>query len=35
MPDDGHLLNLFHDWTPDENTRHEILIETPASLFGK
>jgi 2-pyrone-4,6-dicarboxylate lactonase len=35
MPDDGHLLDLFHDWTPDENTRHHFLIETPASLSGK
>ncbi len=26
MPDDGHLLDLFMDWTPDEKTR--------ASHFG-
>jgi 2-pyrone-4,6-dicarboxylate lactonase len=33
MPDDGHLLDLFHDWTPDETTRRCILVETPARLF--
>ena len=35
MPDDGHLLDLFHDWTPNERTRHRILVETPHRLFGK
>jgi predicted TIM-barrel fold metal-dependent hydrolase len=35
MPDDGHLLDLFCDWTPDEKTRHQILVDTPARLFGK
>jgi 2-pyrone-4,6-dicarboxylate lactonase len=34
MPDDGHLLDLFHDWTPDEKTRRRILVETPTRLFG-
>ena len=34
MPDDGHLLDLFYDWTPDEATRRRILVETPARLFG-
>jgi predicted TIM-barrel fold metal-dependent hydrolase len=34
MPDDGHLLDLFHDWTPDEATRRRILVDTPARLFG-
>jgi predicted TIM-barrel fold metal-dependent hydrolase len=34
MPDDGHLLDLFMDWTPDETTRRRILVETPARLFG-
>jgi predicted TIM-barrel fold metal-dependent hydrolase len=33
MPDDGHLLDLFHDWTPDEATRRRILVETPQRLF--
>ena len=35
MPDDGHLLDLFMEWTPDENMRRRILVETPARLFGR
>ena len=34
MPDDGHLLDLFHDWTPDAETRRKILVATPERLFG-
>jgi len=34
MPDDGHLLDLFHDWTPDQGARRRILVETPARLFA-
>ena len=34
MPDDGHLLDLFYDWTPDEEARRRILVETPERLFG-
>jgi predicted TIM-barrel fold metal-dependent hydrolase len=34
MPDDGHLLDLFFDWTPDEHTRRLILADTPARLLG-
>ena len=34
MPDDGHLLDLLFDWTPDEAVRRRILVETPARLFG-
>jgi len=34
MPDDGHLLDLFHDWTPDAQTRRRILVDTPKRLFG-
>jgi predicted TIM-barrel fold metal-dependent hydrolase len=33
MPDDGHLMDLFCDWTPDEATRRQILVDTPARLF--
>jgi predicted TIM-barrel fold metal-dependent hydrolase len=33
MPDDGHLMDLFCEWTPDEAMRRRILIETPARLF--
>jgi predicted TIM-barrel fold metal-dependent hydrolase len=35
MPDDGHLLDLFHAWTPHEQLRRRILVDTPARLFGK
>ena len=35
MPDDGHLLDLFMDWTPDAAVRSKILVETPARLFGR
>ena len=34
MPDEGHLLDLFTEWTPDEAERRKILVETPARLFG-
>jgi 2-pyrone-4,6-dicarboxylate lactonase len=34
MPDDGHLLDLFYDWTPDEKVRRQILVDTPARLFA-
>ncbi len=34
MPDDGHLLDLFYDWTPDAAMRQQILIKTPARLFA-
>jgi 2-pyrone-4,6-dicarboxylate lactonase len=35
MPDDGHLLDLFHAWTPNDAMRRKILVETPARLFGR
>lgn len=35
MPDDGHLLDLFHSWTPDEKMRNCILVDTPQRLFGR
>jgi predicted TIM-barrel fold metal-dependent hydrolase len=35
MPDDGHLLDLFHAWTPDAHIRRRILVDTPARLFGR
>ena len=34
MPDDGHLVDLLMDWTPDLRLRRRILVETPARLFG-
>jgi predicted TIM-barrel fold metal-dependent hydrolase len=34
MPDDGHLFDLFHDWTPNAEIRRRILVDTPTRLFG-
>ena len=34
MPNDGHLLDLFNAWTPNEEIRHQILAENPARLYG-
>ncbi|WP_050630332.1 amidohydrolase family protein [Bradyrhizobium viridifuturi] len=34
MPDAGHLLDLFYEWTPDAATRHRILVDNPAKLYG-
>jgi predicted TIM-barrel fold metal-dependent hydrolase len=33
MPDDGHLLDLFNAWTPDEAVRRKILVDNPARLY--
>jgi predicted TIM-barrel fold metal-dependent hydrolase len=34
MPNAGHLLDLFNEWTPDEATRRKILVTNPARLYG-
>jgi predicted TIM-barrel fold metal-dependent hydrolase len=34
MPDAGHLLDLFVEWTPNEATRRRILVTNPARLYG-
>lgn len=34
MPEDGHLLDLFNEWTPDAGLREKILVENPARLYG-
>ena len=34
MPDAGHLLDLFTEWTPDEAVRRKILTDNPARLYG-
>lgn len=34
MPNDGHLLDLFNAWTPNEKIRQRILAENPARLYG-
>ena len=33
MPDDGHLLDLFNAWTPNEAVRRRILVDNPARLY--
>jgi 2-pyrone-4,6-dicarboxylate lactonase len=35
MPDDGHLVDLFHAWTPDPRHRQLILVDTPTRLFSR
>ncbi|PZW48321.1 putative TIM-barrel fold metal-dependent hydrolase [Humitalea rosea] len=34
IPDAGHLLDLFLDWTPDAEIHRKILSENPARLYG-
>jgi predicted TIM-barrel fold metal-dependent hydrolase len=34
MPNDGDLLDLLWQWAPDPATRHRILCENPAALYG-
>ncbi|HZN27775.1 MAG TPA: amidohydrolase family protein [Xanthobacteraceae bacterium] len=34
MPDVGHLLDLFQQWTPDQAIRRRILVDNPARLYG-
>jgi predicted TIM-barrel fold metal-dependent hydrolase len=33
-PDDAVLLDLLLKWAPNEQTRHRILVENPALLYG-
>jgi len=33
-PNDAALLDLLHQWTPDENTWRQILVANPAVLYG-
>jgi D-galactarolactone isomerase len=33
-PDDAVLLDLLQEWTLEEATRHRILVENPAELYG-
>lgn len=33
-PDDAVLFDLLAQWAPDEATRHRILVENPAELYG-
>lgn len=34
MPDAGHLLELFQQWTPDPAVQRGILVSNPAKLYG-
>ncbi|MGZ5098852.1 MAG: amidohydrolase family protein [Usitatibacter sp.] len=33
-PDDAVLFDLLQEWARDEETRHKILVENPAELYG-
>lgn len=33
MPDTGHLLDLFNEWTTDAALRKKILVDNPARLY--
>ena len=33
-PDDATLFDLMAKWAPDATTRHRILVENPAELYG-
>jgi D-galactarolactone isomerase len=33
-PDDAVLFDLLAQWAPDQATRHRILVENPAELYG-
>jgi len=33
MPNDGDLVDLFHEWFPDAGTRRRILIDNPSRLY--
>jgi predicted TIM-barrel fold metal-dependent hydrolase len=33
-PDDAVLFDLLADWAPDDQTRHRILVDNPARLYG-
>lgn len=34
MPNVGHLLDLFQEWTPDATARRRILVDNPARFYG-
>lgn len=34
MPNDGDLLDLFCDWTPDAAVRKQVLVTHPETLYG-
>ncbi|QIT54486.1 amidohydrolase family protein [Aquisalimonas sp. 2447] len=34
VPDDGALINAFHQWISDIEIRHDILVRNPGRLYG-
>ncbi len=34
MPDDGQLVDLLEEFVPDAATRHKVLVDNPARLYG-
>ena len=34
IPNDGRLFDVFAGWVPDAKTRHTILVDNPARLYG-
>ncbi|GGX80028.1 amidohydrolase family protein [Massilia dura] len=34
MPNDGELVNLFHEFTGSDKVRKQILVDNPAQLYG-
>lgn len=34
LPNDGDLFNQLMDWAADDATRHQILVDNPAALYG-
>lgn len=34
MPNDGDLCDLLSDWVPNAATRHQVLVDNPARLYG-
>jgi 2-pyrone-4,6-dicarboxylate lactonase len=34
MPDDGQLVDLIAEFVPDPTTRHKVLVDNPARLYG-
>ncbi len=34
MPEDGHLLDMFNEWTPNAGLRKKILVDNPEKLYG-
>ena len=34
MPNDGEMFELVTGWLPDDATRHRVLVDNPARLYG-